>query len=482
MEGMWRFFAEGVPDILLQLNDEGTILYINRVPGVLTPSDVLGTSIYDHLPPAAHQRIRLALEDLFEHGEMRTIDLPITLQDGRVHWYSATAGPMLFGERVVAVTVLAREITVQKTAELALRESEAKYRTLVEHAPEAIVVLDVDAQRFVEANGNACLLFGLTREQLFQRGPAQVSPTLQPDGRCSVVAAAECVAAALRGEAPAFEWTHLNSAGDHVPCEVRLVRLPASNRRLVRGSIIDITGQRGLERQIQQFQKLDALGHVAAGIAHDFNNILHVIGGSTELLLAALPEGSDERAEAIEIRSAATRGSQITKQILAFASKRTPAREDIDLNLAVDNVAAMLGRLLGPDIVIAKELREGCAHFVGDRGQVDQILVNLLLNARDAMPKGGTITITTRAASNEDACVLRVSDTGTGMDPETMARIFQPFFTTKPAGRGTGLGLSTVSMIVQQFGGRVEVSSEPGVGSAFDVILPARSTTPSDGR
>src|SRR5688572_6749280 len=154
MDGMWRFLAEGVPDILLQFNDEGTILYINRVPGVLTPSDVLGTSIYDHLPPAVHQRIRIALEDLFEHGEMRSLDLPITLQDGSVHWYSASAGPMLFGERVVAVTVLAREITVQKTAELALRESEAKYRTLVEHAPEAIVVLDVDAQRFVEANGN----------------------------------------------------------------------------------------------------------------------------------------------------------------------------------------------------------------------------------------------------------------------------------------------------------------------------------------
>ena len=480
---MWGLIGEGVPDIILQLSLDGTILYINRVPGSLKPDELRGTSVYDFLSPAARPQIRRALYEVFERREARSLDMPIPQDDGSVRWYSASAGPLIIGGRVVAATVIARDMTAQRDAELALRESEARYRTLVEHAPEAIVVFDVDLNRFIDANPNACLLFGLTREQLLTRDPVQVSPPIQENGRRSDIAASEYIGAALLGEAPCFEWTHLHSSGGHVQCEVRLVLLPAKDHRLVRGSIIDIRGQRHLEHQIEQFQKLDTLGHIAGGIAHDFNNELTVITASVELLLAALPEGGPGRPEALEIRAAAARATQLTNHILSFARKHEPVRELVDLNTAVKHVAVMLGRVLGHQIVIERRLHEDGAWVMADRGQIDQILANLFLNARDAMPGGGVITVEVKTSRDGRGFTLRVSDTGMGMDKETAAKIFEPFFTTKPVGSGTGLGLSTVSMIVQEHGGRIEVASVIAEGTTFEVTLPAAEigTTKPDG-
>jgi two-component system cell cycle sensor histidine kinase/response regulator CckA len=471
-EALWTFFAEGVPDILLQLSDDGTILYINRAPGTLTREEMWGTKIYDYLPPAARRIVRLTLAAVIVGQEARVIELPIAFRDGGVHWYTANVGPVLFGDRVVAVTVVARDTTAQKQTELALRESEARYRTLVEHAPEAIVVMDVDEGRFVSANANACLLLELTIEQLLTRSFATVSPARQPDGRDSAVASREYIAQALEGEAPSFEWTHVDATDREVLCEVRLVRLPGRNRRLVRASIIDISGQRRLEHQVQQFQRLETLGHVAGGIVHDFNNLLTIIGTAAELLLAKMPDGAPGWDDALAIRAAVARGSLLTRQFLGFTKSHDPVREPMDLNDAVEHVVLLLGRFLGYTVHVEQRLNPGKAEVIADRGQVDQILTNLLLNARDAMPHGGTIVVETDFVPEECAFALRVSDTGTGMDEATVARIFEPFFTTKPAGRGTGLGLSTVSMIVRQSGGRISVTSEPGKGSTFEVTFP----------
>ena len=470
---IWRFFVEGVPDILLQVSNDGTILYINRVPSGLSATDVRGTTIYDHLAPAARPSVRRALADVFERGEMRYMDLPILFEDGTVRWYAASAGPVTFGERAVAATMVARDMTDQKSAELSLRESEMRNRTLVEHAPESIVVLDLDVGRFVDSNASACRLFGLTRQELLERELVALSPLVQPDGRRSDIAAAKYLDQVMAGEPPVFEWTYVGAGGQPIPCEVRLVRLPPSSRRLVRGSIIDISGQRRPGNQIAELQRLDTLGHVASGIAHDIDNILAIINAFTQMLLVALPEGGEARSHALEIRSAVERGTELTKQIVMFGRSMDPVRESVDLNAAVAHVAVMLGGLLGPGIRIDQQLHPRGAAVHANRGSVDQILSNLLLNARDAMPLGGRILIETSPVDGENSILLRITDAGTGMDEPTMARIFEPFFTTKPQGQGTGLGLSTTAMIVRQHGGRISVSSTIGEGTSFEIVLPS---------
>ncbi|HEX9083092.1 MAG TPA: PAS domain S-box protein, partial [Gemmatimonadaceae bacterium] len=311
---MWQLFAEGIPDILVQLSFDGSILHINRTPSGRTPSDVVGKNVFEFLVPASRTVLRRALDEVFAGGESRIHEIPMLGDDGRICWFAAHVGPIVIGGRIVAATVIARDVTSQKHAELALRDSEARYRTLVENAPEAIVVLDVDAFRFVDVNANACLLFGLTRHELLRREPIEMSPATQPDGRTSSEAAHEYIRRALDGEIPVFEWIHCSDSEAEIRCEVRLVRLPAKGKRLVRGSIIDLTTQHQLEQQLQQFQKLDTLGQMAGGIAHDFNNILTVISSSAEMLLLDLDPGSALRADAQSISDASRRGAQLTQQ------------------------------------------------------------------------------------------------------------------------------------------------------------------------
>jgi len=286
---LWRMFAAGVPDILLLVNPEGTILFINRAPPGINPNGVLGTNAFDYVPVECQPELRRSLAAVFEGGEARSRDLPATLPDGSVRWFATHTGPLTHDGYIAAATIVARDITDRKHAEQALRDSEERYRTLVEHAPEAIVVLDVDTCRFVDANRNACALFGMRPEMLLAADPMQLSPPTQPDGRSSQDVVWEKIHEALAGDVPTFEWTHRTLSGTDLRCEVRLVRLPAQERRLVRGSITDVTSQRHLEEHVQQWQKLETLGQLAGGIAHDFNNILTVISGAAEMLVDAVP-------------------------------------------------------------------------------------------------------------------------------------------------------------------------------------------------
>ena len=476
MDNLWQLFAEGIPDILVQLSFDGTILYINRTPSGRTPGDVVGKSVFEFLVPASRTALRRALDEVFVGGESRIHEIPMLGDDGRICWFAAHVGPIVIGGRIVAAAVIARDITSQKHAELALRDSEARYRTLVENAPEAIVVLDVDAFRFVDVNANACLLFGVTRDELLTREPIKMSPATQPDGRPSSEAAHEYIRRALDGEIPVFEWIHCSDSDAEIRCEVRLVRLPAKGKRLVRGSIIDLTTQHQLERQLQQFQKLDTLGQMAGGIAHDFNNILTVISSSAEMLLLDLDPGSALRADAQAISDASRRGAQLTQQILSFARRREPHREPLDLNSVVQHTVAMLRRLMGANVAVVEQLDPSVVTILGDRGEVEQILVNLLLNACDAVGAAGTVTVSTQRLLDESIAML-VSDDGVGMPEDVQAKIFEAFFTTKPPGKGTGLGLATVRALVGSHGGTIGVTSRVGEGTTFEIVFPAIAIT-----
>ena len=481
---MWQCLAEAVPDILLLISRDGTILYVNRGAEGVPREAVRGTRVFDYVPAELRAEIRKSLAELFGGGSARVRQIPATHPDGTVRWYATHTGPVVQNGEVVAATIVARDVTEQRWAEAALRESEERNRTLVEHAPEAIVVFDADFERFVDANRNACVLFGMSREALLAADPVALSPPAQPDGRPSCDAARDRIEEALAGGTPAFEWTHRTPAGVDFRSEVRLVRLPAVGKRLIRGSITDISRQRELEEHLRQWQKLEALGQLAGGIAHDFNNLLTVISASANVLEDDLPPHDPLRLEVGWILGAANKGAVLTRQLLTFARRQDHEPGLVELNGIAEDAVVLLGRLLGAGIKLVKQLDPAGAPVRADRSQLEQVLMNLVLNARDAMPEGGTVTVsTTRMPGREwpegarcrvkgPLVRLRVADTGVGMDEVLRRQIFTPFFTTKTEGRGTGLGLLIVQAVVKRCGGCLEVSSRPGAGSVFDVILP----------
>jgi PAS domain S-box-containing protein len=240
------------------------------------------------------------------------------------------------------------------------------------------------------------------------------------------------------------------------------------------GFVRDITERRRLEAQLIQAQKVEAVGQLAAGLAHDFNNLLTAVNGHAALLESTLPAGHSGREHALVILDAVERASALTRSLLTFSRDTAPRLEPVRLNEVVEGIAALLRRVIGEGVTLELALDPGDPSAVADRGQIGQVLVNLVTNARDALPRGGRITVATgtTAGAGADARVyIEVADTGTGIDAATRARIFEPFFTTKEPGRGTGLGLAMVQSIVGKHGGSVAVDSAPGAGSRFRVCL-----------
>ncbi|HMA54928.1 MAG TPA: ATP-binding protein, partial [Acidobacteriota bacterium] len=251
-----------------------------------------------------------------------------------------------------------------------------------------------------------------------------------------------------------------------------------------RGFLIDETERRVAERELRQAQKMEAVGRLAGGVAHDFNNVLTVILGYLELLQPNLSAKDARLAQLDEIRKAAERAAGLTRQLLAFSRKQVLQPTVLDLNAVVKDMEKMLERLIGEDIRVETRLASGLGPVLADRGQIEQVIMNLAVNARDAMPRGGTLLLETADGANRDrtgfeqpaspdsCAMLAVSDTGCGMNATTMAHLFEPFFTTKEKGKGTGLGLATVFGIVKQSGGHIKVESEPDRGSTFRIFLP----------
>lgn len=470
---MWRSLAAAIPDMLLVVDRDGRILYINHTPAGVTRAQAVGSSALDYVPAASRKELQESLQQFFATGATRSREQRVILPEGVECWYSIHAGPVRVDGEVAAAIIVARDITESKQALFALAESEARYRTLVESAPEAIVLVDADACSFVEVNQNACSLFGLERDLLLASSPLALSPETQPDGRPSPIAAREYLNSALNGDAPHFEWIHRDVMGTEIDCEVRLVKMPSLDGRLVRGSITDVTQQRRLEQQIREWQKMDALGQLAAGIAHDFNNILTMVLVTADLLSVELKDEA-LRADANAIATAARKGAALTSQLLSFA-RRQPAVDGtvLDLNDVVMEMSAIFTRLLGADITLVLELEPGRAPARIGRSQAEQVVMNLVLNARDAIVGEGSIHVITRHRhADRHNTVLCVRDTGSGMDPEVQRRMFEPFFSTK-GGKGTGLGLSTVYGIVNQAGGTQDVRSTLGKGTTIEIRLRA---------
>jgi PAS domain S-box-containing protein len=501
---------------------------------------------------------------------------------------------------ITGVGGIAIDITERHLAHKALQRSEARYRELFEHSPEAYVLLDPASGHFVDANLNACTLFKVSREQLMCMGPAEVSPVTQADGRSSEEAAGQAVFEALAGKTPVFDWIHQAGDGELLPCRIWLSRVELDTGLAVRASILDmreiervrsvlertraqldavqdampqlvavfdpvvckmvhcnrtyrrylgdaapiqlweaaaaaceqaardgrarqelelanhrgrvraidvdvsvfqrdaagvatrlllvgtdVTEQRELEAQLRQSRRLESLGRLAGGVAHDFNNLLTVILGSAEFLAPALNGDAEVARDLSALKDAALQAQTLTSQLLAFARADEGRVEPVEVDELVAGSVRMLKRLIGEDVEIDLSLSAPGQAVKIDKGQLQQTVVNLAVNARDAMPKGGKLRITTELVSVPEAHGLSKSlrpgsylevtfqDTGTGMSQAVAEIAFEPFFTTKPRGEGTGLGLSTVHGVVKRAGGHAVIQSRVGEGTTVRLWIPS---------
>jgi PAS domain S-box-containing protein len=393
------------------------------------------------------------------------------------------------------------DITERKRAEEALKESEERYRTLVEEATEAIAVYDLQMERFIDFNRNAEILFGCSRGELMKEGVQKFYSQTQPDGRSVNESFHEHRERCSGGEPLIFERVVRRPDGTERYCEVRLVRLPSRDRKLIRTSYIDITDRKRMEQekeklqgQLLQSQKMEAVGRLAGGVAHDFNNLLTGITGHVQLALMDVEEGGTLHESLVEINKAAESAAGLTRQLLAFSRKQIAVPVVIDLGKVVRGMDKFLKRVLGEDVRLSIETPIAPSPVKIDPVQLEQVIVNLAVNSRLAMPEGGEITIRVSdewvkeadkvahpgvAAGNN--VMISVTDTGCGMTEEVKGHVFEPFFTTRELGKGTGLGLSTVYGIVKQNGGAIEFDSEPGRGTTFRIYLPRVDGKSEDG-
>ncbi len=350
------------------------------------------------------------------------------------------------------------------------------YRELFERSADAILI--IDGNRFVECNQATVTMLGYDdREQLLRTHPSELSPPTQPDGRSSYEKADEMMAHAFARGSHRFEWEHRRRNGEVFPVEVLLTAVEREGRPILHVVWRDITERKRLEEHVRHAQKLDAIGQLAAGVAHDFNNILVAIMGNAELLQRKLnvPEYAPHLDEIVE---AGHRAASLIRQLLTFSRKQESATETLDLVVVLADLRKMLGRLIAEPVQLHVSAAPGALPVRAARSQVELVVVNLITNARDAMPEGGTITIHLEAVelrtgplTGSFAC-LSVTDTGGGMSPETLTRAVEPFFTTKEVGKGTGLGLATAYGVARAAGGDLRIESKLGEGTRVEVFFP----------
>lgn len=489
-EMLFRTLAEKSSEILILGNTDRECIYVS--PNI---TKVLGYSVEEFL--AGNQdgfvhpdsiRIRESARSwAIEHpGESVTFEARNRHKDGSWHWFETTVCNMLDEPHVNAMVLTIKDISDRKTAEEALLESETKYRTVVENSLVGFYIIQDNLFRF--ANRRFCEMFGYSYDEVIGR----MSPldSAHPDDRKIVE---DNIQRRIAGQIDniEYEFKALKKGGDVINVKVMGRSTIYDGRPAITGTIIDITREKTLESQLRQAQKMEAIGTLAGGVAHDFNNILTALTGYGTLLQLKLDKENPLRHYVEQILSASLKGANLTRSLLAFSRKQPITLSPVNLNDIVRGTEKLLRRLLTEDIILRTELGSDDLMLMADSTQIDQILFNLITNSRDAMSKGGSLTIETKIVEIDKHfkamhgfgkpgkyALLLVSDTGTGMDAGVKEHIFDPFFTTKEVGKGTGLGLSTTYGIVKQHNGYITVHSELDAGTTVGVYLPLTGVTP----
>jgi two-component system cell cycle sensor histidine kinase/response regulator CckA len=418
-----------------------------------------------------------------EQGTPSVVEYRIVRPDGSRRWVLSRSYPVYDAQGRHHRTVgIITDITKRKEAEEALRQSEDKYRQLFEMESDALFLIDDETGAILEVNAAAQALYGYSRDELLSLKNTELSA--EPEANLA--------------ETPADERQiplrhHRRKNGTVIPVEITARHFELGGRGVHVAAVRDISSRvaaeeqkRKLEAELLHAQKMEAVGTLAGGIAHDFNNLLQAVQGYAELLLVKMNANDPGIAELKEIVRAAQKGSELTRQMLTFSRKVESNKRPLDLNHELEQVKGLLERTLPKMIEIELMLAENLRLVNADRGQIQQIVMNLAVNAKDAMPEGGRLIIRTESVFLDQTCcrnnpgvtpgqyvTLTVSDTGHGMDDFTLKHLFEPFFTTKETGRGSGLGLAMVYGIVKSHDGHITCRSKVGAGATFTIYLPA---------
>ena len=465
------------------IGENGEHIYVNaafaRMMGHDNPESMLGIhwqKIYDSrdIEPI-HDTVR---ESLRANGKWSG-QINLRRRDGTIIPVEMAITALANG----VTACVGHDISARKAAEKARAEAETKYRTLVEQVAAISYIAELGTRgKWLYVSPQIEAITGYSQDEWLANSCDWIRH-IPPEDHAVVEAAEE---ASMRGERFQAEYRIVRKDGTVIwVSDTAVVAKGSDTDPVMEGIIVDITDRKLLENQLQQSRRMEAVGRLAGGIAHDFNNLLTIIKGYAELALQRSGIQAELRADVQQIENAAERASTLIRQLLAFSRRQVLQPKIIDLNAIVLGLDKLLGRLMGEDIEMVTRCAANVGRVKADPAQIEQVIMNLVVNARDAMPKGGRLTVETYNIDLDSTyardhvsvkpgsyVMLAVTDTGIGMNPETVAHIFEPFYTTKESGQGTGLGLSTVYGIVKQSGGYIWVYSEPGKGTTFKVYLP----------
>ncbi|HMK76072.1 MAG TPA: PAS domain S-box protein [Thermodesulfobacteriota bacterium] len=496
----YREVVESATEIIYTVDVKGNFTYANpaglKVTGY-SQAELQKLNYVDLVLPEHRERaMEIYVKQFREKLSMTYVEFPFFSKRGEIIWFGQNSTLVVESDRIIGFHIIARDITQRKKAEEALQKSENGYRILAENVTDMIWTADMNL-RFTYISPSVTRMLGYSVTEAMSQ---TVEETLTPS---SFEVAMEVFAEELAKEqsdgkdlfrSRTLELEENCKDGSTVWTESTMTFLRELDGRPVGilGITRDITERKkheqektNLEEQLRQSQKMEAIGQLAGGVAHDFNNLLTVIKGYSQLSLNEMKENDPLRESIEEVRNAADRAADLTRKLLAFSCRQVLEMKVLDLNTVLRDLERMLRRLIGEDIELVTILTDGLGRVKTDPGWVEQIIMNLAVNARDAMPNGGKLTIETANVELDGAyahkhidvtpgryVMLSMSDTGMGMTPEVRKQVFEPFFTTKEKGKGTGLGLSTVYGIVKQSGGNIWVYSEPGLGTTFKIYLP----------
>jgi len=462
--------------VIVGLRPDHTIFAWNRAAAALyqtARADAIGTDYVARFIAPEHQdAVAADIRQVLTGVDTWNFEDDSVLPDGTRRTLLWNVSRVLDGAgRASGVVATGQDITERK-------EAEERFRLVFEHSADGLLLSDETG--VVDCNPAALRMLGLSEKQeLIGRRPAEFSPLTQPDGTRSDEKSLGIGAATLDSGAMTFDWVHQHVDGHAVPVEISVRHASMRGKRVSVVVWRDQSRRAELDRQrieveqrLNVAQKLEAVGRLAGGVAHDFNNLLAAIRNSIQLAIDDTPKELDVRQDLELALSTTERAARLTGQLLSFSRREAPLMDIVDLASLVHDMLPLLRSSVPAQVDLQVHAAPAGARVLADRGQLEQVILNLILNARDAMPEGGTVTIAVGANDTGTHSTLTVADTGVGMDEATRQRIFEPFFTTKPLGEGTGLGLAVVYGVVTQAGGTVRAESVKGQGTSLCIMLP----------